>query len=456
MVHKASIESVDKLLRDIMDSNDLFGSKVIVFGGDFRQVLPVVTKGSKSEFIDASIVNSYIWPQLHKLHLTQNMRARHDPEFTQYLLRIGNITEPVIFNNSIQIPPSMLIRYTNEEESMIALIRMVFPDLKAFSQENLSAVNRAILTTKNDYVDEINERLIVHLEGQLQEYISRNKCIDNSEQTIIEDLLNSLTPNGFLPHKLLVKPYCPIMLLRNIDAPQGLCNGTRLICKSLSSNIIHAVITCGEFAGKEVFIHRICFRAENNSDSPRATTATREVVIIDKSMMPVILTLWGEHETDEGQAIANVIDTMPLIVALRIKVSSYHSKATETQAEIKKLITEKAYHNRAKLLQQLRDDELTTIQDFLAFPTKKAYWLHGTPRLLDKNERLWYNACPQCHKSFRGKPVWKIVCTSCNKQVNIAPRCRLTLELADYSGVLTLDLYDNDALQLLPFTLLEI
>ncbi|XP_071924923.1 uncharacterized protein [Coffea arabica] len=211
MAHKASMESVDKLLRDIMDSNDLFGSKVIIFGGDFRQVLPVVTKGSKSEFIDASIVNSYIWPELHKLHLTENMRARHDPEFTQYLHRIGNGTEPAIFKNSIQIPPSMLIRYTNEEDSMTALIRTVFLDLKAFSKGNLSAVNRAILTTKNDFVERINERLIVHLEGQLQEYISRDKCIDNSDQTIMEDLLNSLTPNGFPPHKLLLKPYCPIM-----------------------------------------------------------------------------------------------------------------------------------------------------------------------------------------------------------------------------------------------------
>ncbi|XP_027166434.1 uncharacterized protein LOC113766438 [Coffea eugenioides] len=268
MTHKTSIESVDRILRDIMDCNDLFGSKVIVFGGDFRQVLPVVTKGSKSEFIDASIVNSYIWPQLHKLHLTQNMRARYDAEFTEYLLRIGNGTEPLISKNSIQIPVSMLIRYTNEEESMNTLIRTVFPDLNAFSKDNFSAINRAILTTKNDFVDQINQRLILQFEGQLQEYTSRDKCIDTSEQTIMEDLLNSLTPNGFPPHKLLLKPYCPIMLLRNIDPPQGLCNGTRLICKSLSSNIMHAVITCGEFAGKEVFIHRICFRAENNSDSP--------------------------------------------------------------------------------------------------------------------------------------------------------------------------------------------
>ena len=151
---------------------------------------------------------------------------------------------------------------------MNTLIRTVFPDLNAFCQDNFSAINRAILTTKNDFVDQINHRLIEQFKGQLQEYTSRDKCIDSSEQTIMEDLLNSLTPNGFPPHKLLLKPYCPIMLLRNIDPPQGLCNGTRLICKSLSSNIIHAVITCGEFAGKEVFIHRICFRAENNSDSP--------------------------------------------------------------------------------------------------------------------------------------------------------------------------------------------
>nr|XP_027078742.1 uncharacterized protein LOC113702010 [Coffea arabica] len=178
------------------------------------------------------------------------------------------LPEPLISKNSIQIPVSMLIRYTNEKESMNTLIRTVFPDLNAFCQDNFSAINRAILTAKNDFVDQINQGFIVQLEGQLQEYISRDKCIDSSKQTIMEDLLNSLTPNGFPPHKLLLKPYCPIMLLRNIDPPQGLCNGTRLICKSLSSNIIHAVITCGEFAEKEVFIHKICFRAQNNSDSP--------------------------------------------------------------------------------------------------------------------------------------------------------------------------------------------
>ena len=44
------------------------------------------------------------------------------------------------------------------------------------------------------------------------------------------------------------------------------------------------------------------------------------------SFMPAILTLWGDHKIDEGQAIANIIQSMTLIVALQVKVSSYHSK----------------------------------------------------------------------------------------------------------------------------------
>nr|XP_027086581.1 uncharacterized protein LOC113708317 [Coffea arabica] len=220
MINKGSIEAVDRLLQDLMDSNALFGSKVIVFGGDFRQVLPVVPKGTKSEFIDASIVNSYIWPHLHKLQLTENMRARDDPEFIEYLLRVGNGTEPTVNNDCIQIPPSMLIRYTNDEDSIKQLTTTVFPDLSIFSHHDFSAVNRAILTTKNEFVDQINQQLIHDMPGCIQEYISRDKCIEDSDQTIMEDFINALTPNGFPPHKLILKPNTPIMLLRNMIRPK--------------------------------------------------------------------------------------------------------------------------------------------------------------------------------------------------------------------------------------------
>ncbi|KAL6536013.1 hypothetical protein OROHE_012857 [Orobanche hederae] len=47
------------------------------------------------------------------------------------------------------------------------------------------------------------------------------------------------------------------MLLRNINPSEGLCNGTRLVCRRLDRNILGAEIVSGQHAGKFVFIPRI-------------------------------------------------------------------------------------------------------------------------------------------------------------------------------------------------------
>ena len=61
MTHRHALELIDRLLQDLMDSNQPFGGKVVVLGGDFRQVLPVIRKGSRPQIVNASIVNSYCW-----------------------------------------------------------------------------------------------------------------------------------------------------------------------------------------------------------------------------------------------------------------------------------------------------------------------------------------------------------------------------------------------------------
>ncbi|XP_062113696.1 uncharacterized protein LOC133824737 [Humulus lupulus] len=66
MTRKQHIEALDKMLRDINDSDVAFGGKVVVFGGDFRQVLLVVRKGTRQEQVNSSLVHSYLWPTLTK------------------------------------------------------------------------------------------------------------------------------------------------------------------------------------------------------------------------------------------------------------------------------------------------------------------------------------------------------------------------------------------------------
>ncbi|XP_049374031.1 uncharacterized protein LOC125839092 [Solanum verrucosum] len=96
MAKQQTIEIVDKSFRDIMDSAIPFGGKVMVFGGDFYQVFPVVPKSTRADTIDASLVRSYWWSLMEKIQLSTNMRAKADTTFRDFLLRIGNGDEMIM------------------------------------------------------------------------------------------------------------------------------------------------------------------------------------------------------------------------------------------------------------------------------------------------------------------------------------------------------------------------
>lgn len=65
-----------------MNSNEPFGGKVFVFGGDFRQVLHVVPRGTREETTNTSLVTSYMWSRMEKLTLMTKMRARSDTGYS--------------------------------------------------------------------------------------------------------------------------------------------------------------------------------------------------------------------------------------------------------------------------------------------------------------------------------------------------------------------------------------
>jgi hypothetical protein len=60
--------------------------------------------------------------------------------------------------------------------------------------------------------------------------------------------LNTTTLAGMPPHRLALKVGVLVMLLRNLDAASGLCNGTRLIISRLARRLIVAQIIGGAHA----------------------------------------------------------------------------------------------------------------------------------------------------------------------------------------------------------------
>ena len=78
MAHKYCFKALDKTLNNIMlmsNSNNVpFGGKVVVFGGNFIQILFVIPRGSRSDIVNATINASYLWDYCTILKLTKNMR----------------------------------------------------------------------------------------------------------------------------------------------------------------------------------------------------------------------------------------------------------------------------------------------------------------------------------------------------------------------------------------------
>ena len=89
-------EVVDRLLKDIMGSDLPFGGKPILLGGDSRQILPVIRRGTRSDIVRQSIIHSHLWNSMQKFCLTRNMRAEQDNEYADWLLILGDGRLPVV------------------------------------------------------------------------------------------------------------------------------------------------------------------------------------------------------------------------------------------------------------------------------------------------------------------------------------------------------------------------
>jgi hypothetical protein len=131
-----------------MDRHELpFTGKIIVFGRDFRQILPVVRKGSRAQIVGASLRRSYLWDSMYHLKLVRNMRAQSDLGFAEYLLHIGCGTEEVNGDGDVRLLDKICVPYTGNGNELDTLIYYIFPSLN----ENLSNQNyvtsRPILST---------------------------------------------------------------------------------------------------------------------------------------------------------------------------------------------------------------------------------------------------------------------------------------------------------------------
>ncbi|WVZ76629.1 hypothetical protein U9M48_024586 [Paspalum notatum var. saurae] len=167
MTRRQAVAALDNSMRDILNTPDRpFGGKTVVFGGDFRQVLPVIRKGSRAQIVDASLRRLYLWESMRHLKLVHNMRAQSDPWFAEYLLRVGNGTEEDDGYGYIRLLDEICVPYTGKDTDLHRLTKDAFPMLDDNMTDPNYITSRAILSMRNDCVDRINMRMIHHFQGE--------------------------------------------------------------------------------------------------------------------------------------------------------------------------------------------------------------------------------------------------------------------------------------------------
>ena len=152
MMKKQCFEAFDRSLRDILQHenpnsfNLPFGGKCVVLGEDFRQILPVIPDGSRSDIVFSSINFSYLWSHYHVLKLTQNMRLQMNgadgnvnelEEFAEWILKVGDgkLSKPNDGQVEIDILFKLLIQDFNDP--IESLMESTYPNfLERYNNEN--------------------------------------------------------------------------------------------------------------------------------------------------------------------------------------------------------------------------------------------------------------------------------------------------------------------------------
>ncbi|CAN1334987.1 ATP-dependent DNA helicase pif1 [Linum perenne] len=235
---RLSFEAVDRTLCDLMNTPlsgpqySPFGGKTVLLGGDFRQTLSVVPKGSREDNINASL-------------------------FSDWVLAIGNGTLlaeaflPSIAADWITVPSKFLIN--SKDNAIEQLITWVYPSFQQSYQSLEYIKARAIVTPTNAVVSEINNLLLDQIPDSSKKYFSADSLSTTNSNTAtlqVEyplEFLNSLSFNGVLEHILDLKPYVTVMLLRSINPAAGMCNGTRILLTHLGDYVLRGLVVGGQF-----------------------------------------------------------------------------------------------------------------------------------------------------------------------------------------------------------------
>jgi PIF1-like helicase len=222
----------------------------------------MIKRANRARIVAANLQQSFLWQRFTTLFLRRNMRLISGADNTQFSEWIRNL-----FYNSAMYGRISLPAYIHTTDSAEIFFHKIYPikqmQLQGITKDISFFRDRAILTTKNDTVADINVRILTRLTGETRVYdaidsISFNTIEEEDNRPDISiEFLRAQNPSGLPPVRLELKIGTPVICLRNLFPRKGLYNNTRMIITKLREYSIKVKIINSQFHGKDRVIPRI-------------------------------------------------------------------------------------------------------------------------------------------------------------------------------------------------------
>jgi ATP-dependent DNA helicase PIF1 len=130
------------------------------------------------------------------------------------------------------------------ENTISSLISMIYTGINQLPHPpDQYFAERTILTSRNNDVDDINEKMLSEFPGEEIEFLSADSIKGNEENGEGQlmypvEYLNSINCSGMPLHRLKLKVGCPVMILRNLNPGEGVCNGSRGVVTRTNNRVL--------------------------------------------------------------------------------------------------------------------------------------------------------------------------------------------------------------------------
>jgi hypothetical protein len=248
MLHSAIFSMIDTLLRDIMETHQPFGGKVVVCCGDFGQLSPVQRLPGRRAALAVSVHSHPLFPEFLPLKLLESLRSRGDPIHARFCDTLANGNGQDGFF-SCNVPRE--VRMTQYRDSALSIYldnglgHYKHGESCLIDLANTRLYKSAIICYSNEQVDSFNDivsnRVITELALEAHEIwdaVAFEMPNLDDYSIISEDTMIAHNEPGMPPHTLSLFTGALVVLTRNFLPSRGLVNGALLLVTAHTPNTV--------------------------------------------------------------------------------------------------------------------------------------------------------------------------------------------------------------------------